>query len=204
MAHRLRISASTPSGLVATNCPLRSPCSWGQRTHRALSDVRSTVIFEGGWIVSDGRTLLQGTWSTSVSEALFGPVVSQPQESSGPGLRPGRPAIALPEYYGINGEPFLSGKPDPSGASHPAISKYQTVTAMAAALAATAVALLPASVAPGPRPGRPGVGPPGYCSVSVGWFVPWRFGSRHHRQTLARPSLHVAFIISERSAAAKA
>lgn len=40
---------------------------------------------------------------------------------------------------------------------------------------------------PGPRPEQPAVGPLGYRSVSVEWFVPWRTAFPHHQRTLAPP-----------------
>ena len=67
--------------------------------------------------------------STRVTEAFSGPVALRPRASAGRVPHPGRPSTARPEYYVAHGEPILSEPPDPSGALHPAFSRYRMGTA---------------------------------------------------------------------------
>lgn len=155
------------------------------------------------------RGVAEGTGAAScvftrVMEAFSGQVALRPRASAGRVPHPGRPSTARPEYYVAHGEPILSEPPDPSGALHPAFSRYRMGTAGSGPFAVPVAPPLPASVVPGPRPARPGVGPPGFPSVYAEWFLPSTLGLPHPQQTLDRPSQSVAFIISETSITAKA
>jgi hypothetical protein len=51
-------------------------------------------------------------WTTSISEALSGPVASRLRESAGPSPCPERLSVARTELCGTNSEPLLSAMPD--------------------------------------------------------------------------------------------
>lgn len=180
-----------------------SPETVRRRLQRSNLELDGRLLSRKLRIVAEGCAPAAAPGATSMAGAFFGPVFSRLRASAGPGPRPRQPSIARPVSCGADSGPSLSAMPDRYEVSHPPISKYRRVTAAAAVFFAPVVQSLLASVVPGPRPRRPAIGPPGYCLVSIEWFVPLRSGSRHHRTTLARPSLHVAFIIPERATTAK-